>query len=624
MKSRNILLLKPLALFILLLAVSCNKNDQEPQKVPHTETLIRLTVQMPQEEGLRLDITPESAKSSVKWKEGDKISLLFVKGEVKKTVSDIPLIEISADGKSASFAFSQPAGITYPYDLYGIYGASFTAADNAVVELKSHESEELTLAYATVRCAMRFELKNITGAELSAVTFQHLGSIMDVEVKNLSAADITLNSMQFVGNMNSYNWIYGATEAPTLDLMTGTYTDKKESSQLDFQPNGGLMIPKGTAVHLYRWFIPTEMPDASKNFGIRFNHADGIGMGSLVGKAFQKGKHTRLKLVWDGTDIRKPSMVDLKIEGQLLHTDSSPNLIAMVYTKADGKIYYNGAKTSVAWTGEVDLGTGSQARVAIAPDGTPHVVYKSADNKIIHRALSGLTWSNDVIASNEDGGSCSKPDVAVDNSGYTHITYTDNRGEADHYNEIMYATNTSGSFVKSVIFDGYFDSDWGGEYYNGGSMISLDAEGKYCIVAHYQYYEKGYGSSYSYKLKTSSASGGVETVIAMNQMSVLIKESGEYKTANLTVSGTGINLTNKQNVNTAATLHSLWCTSSASLVGGVNGSANLISVNSATGTENLHTEKVKTGTTVGVAKVSSASYVIFTDNADGFIKIKTM
>lgn len=307
MESRNILL-KSLVILILILAVSCNKNEREPQDTLQTEAIIHLTAQMPQEEGIRLEISPEDSKSSVKWKDGDKISLLFVKGELKKTVSHIPVTDISADGKSGSFAFSLPAGITYPYDLYGIYGAEFQTADNAAVQLKSNESENLTLGYAAERCAMRFELKNITGAELSAVTFQHLGSIMDVEVKNASNADITLSSIQLVGDKNSYNWIYGASNAPTLDLMTGIYTVREESSQLDFQPDGGLMIPKGTAAHLYRWFIPTETPDESKNFGIRFNHADGIGMGSLDGKALQKGKHTRLKLVWDGTNIKNVTL----------------------------------------------------------------------------------------------------------------------------------------------------------------------------------------------------------------------------------------------------------------------------------------------------------------------------
>ena len=99
---------------------------------------------------------------SVKWKEGDKISLCFVSGETVRTLSDIAVTNIREDDKKADFSFALPEGITAPFDLYGIYGAAFKSDNNSVVLLNANEDEEVTLDYVAPRSAMRFALKDIT------------------------------------------------------------------------------------------------------------------------------------------------------------------------------------------------------------------------------------------------------------------------------------------------------------------------------------------------------------------------------------------------------------------------------------------------------------------------------
>lgn len=74
-----------------------------------------------------------------------------------------------------------------------------------------------------------------------------------------------------------------------------------------------------------------------------------------------------------------------------------------------------------------------------------------------------------------------RPDIAVDGNGYAHITYTDTEGNTGAYTDkpdIMYAVNSSGSFVKTLIYNGYYESyggaDAGADYYDKGSRITLD------------------------------------------------------------------------------------------------------------------------------------------------------
>jgi len=66
---------------------------------------------------------------------------------------------------------------------------------------------------------------------------------------------------------------------------------------------------------------------------------------------------------------------------------------------------------------------------------------------------------------------------------------------------IMYANNTSGSFVKAVAFDGY-DTGWDKYSFNKGSRIAVDAAGTtYYIIAHKYGYIPSEGDRYYIAIK---------------------------------------------------------------------------------------------------------------------------
>ncbi len=303
-----------IAITALLSAVGCADSDVSGQRETATGQTITLTASMPTgrpETRLAL-IETDEGNISVKWKEGDKISLCFVSGETVRTLSDIAVTNIREDGKKADFSFALPEGITAPFDLYGIYGAAFKSDNNSVVLLNANEDEEVTLDYVAPRSAMRFALKDITdAASLPGVTFEHLGSIMKVEITNGSATGITVNSISIIGDKYGYNWAYGSSgegKNAEYDLATGAYTDAREQSILGFSPMNGKTIAAGGKESFYRWFIPTETPDDTKSFSLMLNHDGGTGMLNLPYKEFGKGKHYRLKLVWDGTNLKHISL----------------------------------------------------------------------------------------------------------------------------------------------------------------------------------------------------------------------------------------------------------------------------------------------------------------------------
>lgn len=303
-----------LSIFICFALLLSSCTSEVSKLDGQRDNVFTLTASMPAgrpETRLALTETDEG-NISVKWKEGDKISLCFVSGETVRTLSDIAVTNIREDGKKADFSFALPEGITAPFDLYGIYGAAFKSDNNSVVLLNANEDEEVTLDYVAPRSAMRFALKDITdAASLPGVTFEHLGSIMKVEITNGSATGITVNSISIIGDKYGYNWAYGSSgegKNAEYDLATGTYTDTREQPSLMFSPVNGKTIATGGKESFYRWFIPTETPDNTKSFSLMLNHDGGTGMLNLPYKEFGKGKHYRLKLWWDGTNLKHISL----------------------------------------------------------------------------------------------------------------------------------------------------------------------------------------------------------------------------------------------------------------------------------------------------------------------------
>lgn len=140
-----------------------NTGIETSHETPGTgEKTLILTASMPTgrpETRLALTETDEGS-ISVKWKEGDKISLCFVSGETVRTLSDIPVTNIREEGKKADFDFSLPEGIHYPFNLYGIYGATL-ATDSKTVTFPTAPAGS-GLPDTEPVCVMRFAVENLS------------------------------------------------------------------------------------------------------------------------------------------------------------------------------------------------------------------------------------------------------------------------------------------------------------------------------------------------------------------------------------------------------------------------------------------------------------------------------
>lgn len=282
---------------IALVAAGCAKTEMDTPAQKQGQTLT-LTASMPAggpETRLALAETDEG-NISVKWKEGDKISLCFVKGETVKTLSDIAVTNIREEGKKADFSFSLPEGIHYPFNLYGIYGA--TLEENGRTATFPAAASESGLPDAGPVCVMRFAAENITAGTPVSVSFTHLGALLGVWLTNATGADYTLSSLSLTGN-DGYNWLYNATGQATYDIVSGTFADTGAGATLAFPLGNGAVIAAGTTAKVYGWIVPSAAPGATATL-------NGTAMTQkLPAKTFAAGRYYRLKLAWDGTEWKR-------------------------------------------------------------------------------------------------------------------------------------------------------------------------------------------------------------------------------------------------------------------------------------------------------------------------------
>jgi hypothetical protein len=250
----------------------------------------------------------------------------------------------------------------------------------------------------------------------------------------------------------------------------------------------------------------------------------------------------------------------------------------------------------------------------------------------------GSDWTEEVLIESNYGGTCSKPDIAVDGSGYAHITYTDTKGNTGDYTDkpdIMYANNTSGTFVKELIFKGFLEyyggADRYAEYFDKGSHITIDSSGNYFITAHKYQFQTWFGGNdkqYSIAVKSNLGSGGTTTSSSDifdnydlasngNKVVALYKQS-TFKTSELTVSGTTINFTNIKDI-TATSVSSVNTDGTNIVVGGTNSTKLQTNYN---GIPQTFSDIVVSGNAVSIVHLNGNFYAVYTDNADGKIKMQ--
>ena len=339
------------------------------------------------------------------------------------------------------------------------------------------------------------------------------------------------------------------------------------------------------------------------------------------------------------TTVFSQSLLSSTITGDVLHAESGSDFIGVLYAKGTG-IYYNQVNSVGVWGTEAFLGAGTEGRLFIDSNDNTYVVFTATTipTKIAYLKYNGSEWSEIEYLVSNNGGSCSKPDIAVDINGFSHITYTDTQGNTHWYqnkSDIMYATNATSSFVNSVIFDGYYEnlggSSYQGEYFEKGSFISLDSEGNYFIMACARYFYKPdmYPGSSTYSIgvkstlesgSSTSSSSDIFTISDLeydgNAIFALYKQS-TCKASELTISGTAISFSNTQDFTTSS-VSSIALNGTDMVVGGKTVS-NLYTMHN--DLEHVYANVVVKNSIVSAVDLGSTFYAVYTDNTDGIIKI---
>ncbi|MBA1334846.1 MAG: hypothetical protein HPY66_0467 [Firmicutes bacterium] len=346
---------------------------------------------------------------------------------------------------------------------------------------------------------------------------------------------------------------------------------------------------------------------------------------------FDKGDAAALTITVSDTTPIAP-------EGDLLSAESGPGFTGALYARA-GNIYYNQADATGVWgTESLIASAATEGRMAVDSTGKPHVAYTTSDSKIGYRMYDGSAWTNEVLIESNYSGACSKPDIAVDCNGKVHITYTDTKGDPGGYytdaQDIMYATNASGNFVKTLIYNGYFD-DYGGssghgQYYDKGSYITVDLSGNYYIMAHQRTFDKspGFTDTYYYVVVKSNLGEGnisnykydifdiYDLTYAGGKVVALYNHSG-FKTAELTESAGTINFTNPQAL-LGTSVSSVITDGTHIVVGGVDTGKLQVYCND---TQVVYNDITVKGSKVSIVNSGGSFYAVYTDDIDGKIKV---
>lgn len=647
-----------LSVVLTALIAGCADNQEivEEQQTGKGRT-ITLTASMPDEGSEtapatgaepRIALTPEGKNIKLTWQEGDQLQLCFVQGgtKVKQTVT---VSNIFPDGKRATFGITIPPAITTgTFDLYGVYGGgglSDTDPTIAILPTGLSLAEDLTGVQNQKHVMLKFSQTGIDVNNPSiSVTFSHLGSLFSVRLKNTSASSWDgISKIKIIADTGG--WLYGGENGGVqYNLVLGTFVSGPVSNNyMAFSLSSPINLPAGEEKQFWGWYPPvSDVPSLRMEVLNSSNAILAQSSNSRPSRNASSGKSYYFYAVWDGTLLKfaddafspRSMMEDLSVTGDIMHAAAGTDFIGIVYSKS-GSVYYNAAKFDGTWTGETLLDQGTEARIAIDGSNHPHVVYTSGGQIIYRTTSDGTAWNTASITSNY-GGTCSSPDISVDAEGYADISYTDSNGNGDGYRDIMYAENSSGTFVKTLFFNGYYYYSGGSRqaaYYDKHSYIALDGDDQFSIITWMHSIYGGLGwidHSYSVVVKSTNASGGTAGTsgdthdvydIAFNGTDVvaLFKENNVNKTAVLQTSGTTINFTNSSDIATTGVIPtSLSVNASHTVMSGYVGSTLFTKYDAY---ENTYSEiTIKSGTKPAVVNVYGIFYAVYTDNA-GSVKI---
>ncbi|MBN1144704.1 MAG: T9SS type A sorting domain-containing protein [Bacteroidales bacterium] len=340
----------------------------------------------------------------------------------------------------------------------------------------------------------------------------------------------------------------------------------------------------------------------------------------------------------DAQTLSHPS-AGLVVTGDVKDAASGTYFIDVVYNR-EGKLYFARLDDHGVWSAETYLGDGTEACLAVDNENQTHIAFVAKDT-LYYLSHNGIAWTaTDTIVSLSIGGTgkCSKPDIAVDDNGGVHMTYTDSHGSSgDNYTypDIMYAKKADAEFAVQLIHRGYRDysssGSWAADYFSKGSYIAVNGNGDYFIMAHQQNiwrWISGTDNTYFIRITSNLGTGSISNygtdIYTIHNLHydgskvwALYKES-TFKVSELTVSGTDIGFSNTQGI-TATSVSSVAGNGTDLTTGGITSTKLFTSIN---GFGHIYDDQVVKGTVVANVEVAGVFFSVYTGNSDGMIKVR--
>lgn len=262
--------MKKIFLFVAILTLiiaGCNKT--EISNIPETAEIgahhLNISVFMPQETFTRTTVeTAGLFNINVKWKVGDKITLIFKKDEQFEIVENVIITPSIEDPRKGSFDVTLPQGFNYPFDLYGVFAAKVVTEKGVLyADVSSREG-----SFPNFNIPMYFKIRDLHDDGNISVSFKHLGTMEVVTLKNNSNASYKVKrviAQSVNGTIPSWFHTTNADTRPCFNLETETnisYLSFMAGTAPEMQT---IEIPAGREHEFVRWMAPKNThPSAIK------------------------------------------------------------------------------------------------------------------------------------------------------------------------------------------------------------------------------------------------------------------------------------------------------------------------------------------------------------------------
>lgn len=238
--------------------IGCNKNDIPTDGIdPINSVSLIFTATVPEEKPqtrVALSRSEEGKSILVKWRTEDKVQFFFKKqdGAVVKGSEEPVTVVPDTDDKKATFNVTLPEGVSAPYTVYLVHGATATT-DGTKIEVDISPVGFERLEDLVTPLAGKAEV--VTGSSTGNIALDHLGALHCLTLANYHTVSHnpgntfgTTVSLDYAGD----SWFYGA--GSQYDLVSQSVTAEGSGAALWQQ----IILPVWESVQFAQWIMPND------------------------------------------------------------------------------------------------------------------------------------------------------------------------------------------------------------------------------------------------------------------------------------------------------------------------------------------------------------------------------